>query len=145
MEEAIVKPESVEPKEAAPANSVIPRWSDRPSLGNSRPDELDKLIKMDHSQRELRRAAAQAFMQSLGQLEQNFQVEPQEAKPEQQEPVHRATQPLLPHPEAHPAPTARVKAPDLNVEALEAAAADIEQFIQSRNAARPTPTQPPEA
>lgn len=73
---------------------------------------------MDQSQRELRRSAADAFMESLDQLENSLQFRETET-----------AQPTSP-----PMPNIQPKDPDskIDVKALEDAAADIEQFIQSR-------------
>ncbi|HEY9639884.1 MAG TPA: hypothetical protein V6C57_05340 [Coleofasciculaceae cyanobacterium] len=70
---------------------------------------------MDQNQRDLRRAAAQSFLQSLGQLEETLQ--PSEAAVEPSD-----------HAPASPQQTASPSS--LDITALEAAAADIEQFIQ---------------
>jgi hypothetical protein len=71
---------------------------------------------MDQNQRELRRAAAQSFLQALGQLEETLQ--PSEAALEGDRAADSQRSLLPPS--------------SLNVEALEAAAADIEEFIQTR-------------
>jgi hypothetical protein len=77
---------------------------------------------MDQNQQELRHAAAQSFLQSLGQLEEALQ--PSEAAVVGDRPAESPQHPILPSPS---------NMEDLNLEALEAAAADIEQFIQQSN------------
>ena len=89
---------------------------------------------MDQNQRELRRAAAKAFQESLDQLGQSFQ--PGQVKADETHSAAPATQhpPVVQHPPAKE-PAIEPETPDpgaLDFEALEAAAADIEQFMQSK-------------
>lgn len=66
---------------------------------------------MDHRQQELRRAAAQDFLDSLHQLEDTFKPGDDEIN--------------------HPAPPVQPPPPmDERLKAIEAAAADIERFLQ---------------
>lgn len=78
---------------------------------------------MDQNQRELRQAAAQAFMESLNQLGKNLQ--PSEADKQAKTPPNANP--------AKPQPTQPNPLPDnsIDLQALEAAAADIEQFMQA--------------
>jgi hypothetical protein len=77
---------------------------------------------MDQSQNELRRAAAAAFTQSLNQLEQQLQT------PAIAELAETAE---LPAPTASKLPPEK-PLPPIDLQALEEAAADIEELIQSR-------------
>lgn len=78
---------------------------------------------MEQHQKELRRAAAQAFAESLNQLQKTLQAE-------SQPPIAAPTQPetTAPVPNSNSAP-ARPALAD-----WEAAVADIEQFIETRQA-----------
>lgn len=69
---------------------------------------------MDSCQRELRRAAAQAFMQSLDDLEATFRTEPQPSQPE------------------HPTTKQAQANADADLSSFERAVADIEEFMQHR-------------
>lgn len=71
---------------------------------------------MDQCQRELRRAAARAFMESLDQLHETLQPAAEPTPPPQRTPI--------------PDPPASAAAIDLD--SLEQAVEDIEQFIQQR-------------
>lgn len=73
-----------------------------------------RFLRMDHHQQELRRAAAEAFMESLDQLAGCFEQDP-----------------TVPSTEARPTSAPSVKA--TNLQALETAAADIEAFIQAQH------------
>ena len=79
---------------------------------------------MDQNQRELRRAAAKAFQASLEQLGQSFQ--PGQDKTDETHSTESPTPPRAPQ----PPPTQDAA---IDVKALEEAAADIEQFMQSRD------------
>jgi Tfp pilus assembly protein PilE len=81
---------------------------------------------MDQGSQELRRAAAEAFMQAIAQLETTLQLPNEVTDPTTASPRNAQQQ----------ADSANSTF-DLN--ALADAAADIEQFIQAQ-----TPTQPPE-
>jgi hypothetical protein len=90
---------------------------------------------MDQSQNELRRAAAAAFTQSLNQLEQQL-LKQQLQTPAIAELAETAE---LPDPAASnlrskksSRPAAEPLLPPLDLQALEEAAADIEELIQSR-------------
>ncbi|NJR64292.1 MAG: hypothetical protein HC772_01510 [Leptolyngbyaceae cyanobacterium CRU_2_3] len=87
---------------------------------------------MDQNQQELRRAAAQAFAQSLGQLEKTLQPSEEAAM----KMGDRPAQTLYPD-RLEPANPAAASL-DLDIETLEAAAADIERFIQARTGAEPS-------
>ncbi|HEY9698443.1 MAG TPA: hypothetical protein V6D10_14355 [Trichocoleus sp.] len=82
---------------------------------------------MDQHQQELRRAALEAFMASLEQLEDAM------------ESSHLETADVLPTldralPKTEPLAASNLDALNLDALALEAAAADIEQFIQAKKA-----------
>jgi len=80
---------------------------------------------MDQTQQELRRAAAQAFMESLEQLEKSLTP----LKDDSGKAAETVLPPVLPPPEFKEPPVAP-KA--MTVQELEAAAADIEQFIKEK-------------
>lgn len=81
---------------------------------------------MDHGSQELRRAAEEAFMQAIAQLETTLQL-PDEV-----------TDPSTASPKITQQPTDSANS-TFDLSALADAAADIEQFIQAQ-----TPTQSPE-
>jgi hypothetical protein len=81
---------------------------------------------MDHGSQELRRAAEEAFMQAIAQLETTLQLPDEVTDPPTASP--KITQ--------QPADSANST---FDLSALADAAADIEQFIQAQ-----TPTQSPE-
>lgn len=81
---------------------------------------------MNNSQRELRRAAAKAFMESLGQLEKSLKTTEETTK--------SSSIPTLDH-DLHAGGTwleAADSEPDLR-QVWDDAAADIDQFIQAQN------------
>lgn len=74
---------------------------------------------MDQHQRDLRSAATRAFMESLSQLQETLQT--------------AEDQPVTPAPPVEPAPASRLEAdPGFDLDNLEQAIADIEEFIQAR-------------
>ncbi len=107
---------------------------------------------MDQCQQELRRAAAQAFIQSLNQLEETLhsESEPPTIKSSAKSPLKPpaaalpsyarssvpapASQPASPQP-ANPQPASPL-AEEFFDSSFEAAVADIEQFIQEREQER---------
>jgi len=88
---------------------------------------------MDQQQRDLRRAAAQAFMQSLEQLQETLQpVDDQMPQPKVQQTSKATVQPVKAVPVepevAHPSA--------FDLSSLEQAVADIEEFIQAKRQKR---------
>lgn len=74
---------------------------------------------MDQHQRDLRSAATRAFMESLSQLQETLQT--------------AEDQPVPPAPQAQPVPVSPAEAdPGFDLDNLEQAIADIEEFIQAR-------------
>jgi hypothetical protein len=78
---------------------------------------------MDLHQRELRRAAAEAFIESLDKLQETL--------------CSAENQPNPPAPEAIAQPPAKAPEPskppiEINLDTLEQAVADIEQFMQAK-------------
>ena len=97
---------------------------------------------MDENQQELRHAATEAFMESLNQLSRSLQPDEENAP----HPTQKISQPLTQElsnqkpsntPEQSTLPSCETRptdfSTDMNINALEEAAADIEQFMQTRN------------
>jgi hypothetical protein len=81
----------------------------------------------DDDQKDLRRASAQAFFESLDELFDS--IEANSSKPEQ---------PESPAPEAKPAsPPKRTRPAKINLSDFEDAIADLEQFIHNKQSKRP--------
>lgn len=74
---------------------------------------------MDHDQQELRNAANKAFMDSLEELEKTLGCDRPPPAPPVRSQQKKASPPPLP--------------PPINLEALEAAAADIEQYMNAQH------------
>ncbi|MCU0568991.1 MAG: hypothetical protein MUF49_20625 [Oculatellaceae cyanobacterium Prado106] len=103
---------------------------------------------MDQSQQELRRAAAKAFMESLNHLEKSLQPSEGEcsdlpdpvslaevslADPVPVEPISPVCPPAIAVPSpAEPRVKAEGRSFKMDLDALEAAAADIEQYMQHK-------------
>lgn len=82
---------------------------------------------MDQSQQELRRAAAKAFQESLEQLGQSLKAENEANEANGIAPV------VVPNQQSHSLPAQPAKEPTIDVKALEEAAADIEEFMRSKD------------
>lgn len=80
-----------------------------------------------NQQQELRRAAEEAFIESLEQLQQTLESNDRAATP-----VQAAANPAITAPKP-PCPPARVKPTGIDLASLEDAIADIEQFIEQKS------------
>jgi len=98
---------------------------------------------MDQQQRDLRRAAAQAFMQSLEQLQETLQPDddPSADDPSADDQMTQSTVPPVVQPAAQPTgmdpdEPMETSALDFDLSSLEQAVADIEEFIQAKRQQR---------
>lgn len=102
-----------------PGIRVLPNWS----------------CVMDHNSKQQRRAAEQAFMQSLDQLQASLQEGDDDTDVQPHNGRHAATGSATPKPAPPPAPA-------FDLESLEEAMADIDQYMDNQQAAAPDAAPP---